>query len=89
MEGELVHVVWTGNELMHGRLGIAVARKWGNAVRRNRFRRIVRETFRRHAIRHLPVDVLVIARARLDKRQATLARELVMLFDRIAARVRA
>ena len=82
-----MRVVWIGNGLTHGRLGIAVARKWGKAVRRNRFRRIVRETFRQHAIRHLPVDVLVIARTRLGKTQKRLAPELAALFDRIAARI--
>jgi len=52
------------NEAGQARLGMAVsARAAGNAVRRNRLRRLIRESFRMH--RHdLPaVDLLVTARA--------------------------
>ncbi len=83
-----MRIVWRTNALTHGRLGISVARRWGKAVRRNRFRRIVRETFRQHAIRHLPVDVLVIAKAPLDARARGLAQELARMFDAIADEVK-
>jgi ribonuclease P protein component len=34
------------NNLGYGRLGISIGKAFGNAVRRNRFKRLVRETFR-------------------------------------------
>lgn len=56
-------VLFRNRSLPPSRLGITTSRKTGNAPRRNRVRRLVREFFRRHqhALRP-PVDVLVIAR---------------------------
>lgn len=48
---------------MVSRLGITASRRVGNAVVRNRVKRLVREFFRRYQHRiHPPLDVLVIAR---------------------------
>ncbi len=44
----------------HARLGLAVSRKYGNAVRRNKLKRCLRETFRIGSLRNLGVDLLVI-----------------------------
>jgi ribonuclease P protein component len=51
------------NELRHPRLGLAVSRRVGNAIRRNRIRRCIREAFRLN-IRNLPpgYDIICIAR---------------------------
>lgn len=48
------------NNLGHSRLGLAVSRKYGNAVRRNRFKRIVRNNFRLGEIKNHGVDILVL-----------------------------
>ncbi|RME81535.1 MAG: ribonuclease P protein component, partial [Zetaproteobacteria bacterium] len=61
-------MVWKRNALGWARLGLSVSKRLGKATRRNRFRRIAREVFRRHPIRDVPVDVLVIAKKLPDKR---------------------
>ena len=47
------------NEAQTARLGIAAPRRYGNAVRRNRFRRLVREAFREVAAELGPYDYMV------------------------------
>ena len=51
------------NGLGHSRLGLSTSRKVGNAVRRNRIRRLLRETFR-HLQHDLPAgyDLYVLVR---------------------------
>lgn len=77
----VVHV--ERNELGHPRLGLVVSRKAGNAVRRNRWRRVLREAFRLHR-RELPknVDIVVIPRPVAEAALAAVARSLVALARR-------
>ncbi len=57
-------MVCTANEAGTARLGMAVGtRAIGNAVRRNRLRRLIRESFRMHRHELPAVDVFVTARA--------------------------
>jgi len=69
------------------RLGLAVSRRVSKrAVRRNRIKRIARDSFRRHRADLPACDVLLIARASADAQDnATLHAELVALWRRIAA----
>ena len=57
-----VVVVFAENSGDSPRLGLVVSRRVGNAVIRNRVKRIIREFFRYHRLTLSPVDVVVIAR---------------------------
>lgn len=41
------------------RLGIVIKRRWGTAVKRNRIKRIIRETFRRNSEVFTGMDIIV------------------------------
>ncbi len=49
-------------EDVRGRLGVTVTKKVGNAVARNRVKRVVREVFRRNRVLFPAVPVVVIAK---------------------------
>src|SRR5262245_12587267 len=75
------------NGLAHPRVGLAVAVKTaGNAVKRNRIRRLVKESFRlaQHALP--PVDVVVAAKFPAAEAPATSLRDsLATLWKRVAS----
>lgn len=46
----------------HPRLGLAVTRRLGKAVKRNRVKRLLREFFRRHKFQLPPRDLVIMAK---------------------------
>ena len=76
------------NDVGHARLGLAVGvRAAGNAVNRNRVKRVVREAFR-HIRQELPaVDLVVNARPAAGKASnADMTASVVTLWNRIRQR---
>ena len=78
LEGRLFLLVAAPNRRRYDRLGLAVSRRVGGAVQRNRARRLVRESFRRLLPRPGPgIDLVVVARAEIvGTGQAEVDREL-------------
>lgn len=67
-----------------GRVGITVTKKIGNAVTRNRIKRMVRDAVRRSAWLTRPMDAVIIARRGSDKLgQAQVDRDLDRIFANI------
>ena len=76
------------NDLGRSRLGLTVTRKFGPAVTRNRYKRIVREIFRRNraAFGGTRDYVVNIRSGAAKKTYAALERELVGLVERAGRR---
>jgi len=72
------------NGLDHPRLGLAVSRKVGNAVVRNRFKRLIREAFRLSR-KELPpgIDLVATVRRGAEPDLSTIRASLVSLSPRL------
>ena len=64
MRKKTVLLYYKKNDLNNSRLGIAVSKKFGKAVRRNSFKRQVREVFRKSTFKNSTYDVLVVSNNR-------------------------
>ncbi|HUP47979.1 MAG TPA: ribonuclease P protein component [Thermoanaerobaculia bacterium] len=85
LDGPLFALVAMDNARGYGRLGLAASRRLGGAAARNRAKRLLRESFRRHK---LPgADLVLIPKPEiLEHTQAEVEREYRDRLRRLAAR---
>jgi len=84
----LVIVYGRRSDLPYPRLGVSVSRRVGGAVVRNRWKRVLREVFRRGRSDLPPgLDLVVIARRGAEPDFASLARALPHLARQLARRL--
>ncbi len=55
-----LRITYRANQLDHSRLGLAISRKYGNAVQRNRLKRQLRHNFRTFDCHFIGIDMLII-----------------------------
>jgi ribonuclease P protein component len=88
LDGPLFLLIAARNDRGHHRLGLAVSRKVGGAVRRNRAKRLLRETFRQNRPDVPPaLDLVFVPKREItDRTQGEVEREYRERLRRLAAR---
>jgi ribonuclease P protein component len=88
VHGRFLTLVAAPNDTGAARLGIVASRKLGNAVQRNRAKRLIRDIFRQVNTARPGLDVVVIPRRELfDAAYASLENDFRSVFTRCASRL--
>lgn len=76
------------NNEPHTRIGLSVSKRCGNAVHRNRWKRLIREAFRlSQAEMPISIDLVVQPRAATEPDAMTVQKSLTSLMKRVAKRL--
>jgi ribonuclease P protein component len=75
------------NELGHPRLGMTVSRRVGNAVVRNRWKRLLREAFRLSQADLPPLDMVCVVRGQAPPTFSQMREALIALSGQVQARI--
>ena len=75
------------NELGHPRLGMTVSRRAGNAVVRNRWKRLLREAFRLSQDQLPPIDMVCVVRGQSPPTFSQMREALIALSSQVRERI--
>jgi ribonuclease P protein component len=84
---DVLVVYGVANDLGRGRLGLSIGRKLGNAPQRNRWKRVIREVYRRNASTAAGLDIVLIPRRAAKCDYADLAVRVPRLIERLKKRL--